>query len=72
MGGEAYSYADDYQIVGRLKQFADRKGMVEIPGEPHFILYQVYPLVGLVTAYHVQRGGAVGALLFLDGRLRSR
>ena len=26
MGGEAYSYADDYQIVGRLKQFADRKG----------------------------------------------
>ena len=27
MGGEAYSYADDYQIVGRLKQFADRKGL---------------------------------------------
>lgn len=26
MGGEAYSYADDHQIVGRLKQFADRKG----------------------------------------------
>lgn len=25
MGGEAYSYVDDYQIVGRLKQFADRK-----------------------------------------------
>lgn len=23
MGGEAYSYADDYQIVSRLKQFAD-------------------------------------------------
>lgn len=27
MGGEAYSYADDYQIVGRLKQFADKKGL---------------------------------------------
>lgn len=27
MGGEAYSYADDYQIVGRLKQFAGNKGL---------------------------------------------
>ena len=27
MGGEAYSYADDYQIIGRLKQFADKKGL---------------------------------------------
>ena len=27
IGGEAYSYADDYQIVGRLKQFADKKGL---------------------------------------------
>ena len=27
MGGEAYSYADDYQIVGRLKQFADKKNL---------------------------------------------
>lgn len=27
LGGEAYSYADDYQIVGRLKQFADRQGV---------------------------------------------
>ena len=27
MGGESYSYADDYQIVGKLKQFADRKGL---------------------------------------------
>ena len=27
MGGEAYNYADDYQIVGRLKQFADKKGL---------------------------------------------
>ncbi len=26
-GGEAYSYADDYQIVGKLKQFSDRKGL---------------------------------------------
>ncbi len=27
LGGEAYSYADDYQIVGRLKQFSDRYGI---------------------------------------------
>lgn len=27
MGGEAYSYADDYQIIGKLKQFADRKDL---------------------------------------------
>jgi len=27
LGGEAYSYADDYQIVGRLKQFADKRGV---------------------------------------------
>ena len=27
MGGEAYSYADDYQIVGRLKQFAESYGV---------------------------------------------
>lgn len=27
LGGEAYSYADDYQIVGRLKQFADKNGI---------------------------------------------
>ena len=27
MGGEAYSYADDYQIIGRLKQFADKQGL---------------------------------------------
>ncbi len=27
MGGEAYSYADDYQIVGRLKQFSDKNGV---------------------------------------------
>lgn len=27
LGGETYSYADDYQIVGKLKQFADRKGV---------------------------------------------
>ncbi len=27
LGGEAYSYADDYQIVGRLKQFADKNGV---------------------------------------------
>jgi len=26
-GGEAYSYADDYQIIGRLKQFADKNGL---------------------------------------------
>ena len=27
MGSEAYSYVDDYQIVGKLKQFADKKGL---------------------------------------------
>ena len=27
LGGEAYSYADDYQIVGRLKQFSDKHGI---------------------------------------------
>lgn len=27
MGGEAYSYANDYQIIGQLKQFADRHGI---------------------------------------------
>lgn len=27
LGGEAYSYADDYQIVSRLKQFADSHGV---------------------------------------------
>ncbi len=27
LGGEAYSYADDYQIVGKLKQFADSHGV---------------------------------------------
>lgn len=27
LGGEVYSYADDYQIVGRLKQFADKNGI---------------------------------------------
>lgn len=27
MCSEAYSYADDYQIIGRLKQFADRKSL---------------------------------------------
>ena len=27
LGGEAYSYADDYQIVGRLKQFSDKHGV---------------------------------------------
>lgn len=27
LGGEAYSYADDYQIVGKLKQFADSRGV---------------------------------------------
>ena len=27
LGGETYSYADDYQIVGRLKQFADKNGV---------------------------------------------
>ena len=26
-GGEKYSYASDYEIVGRLKQFADRNGV---------------------------------------------
>ena len=24
IGGEAYSYASDYEIIGRLKQFADK------------------------------------------------
>ena len=24
VGGEAYSYASDYEIVGKLKQFADK------------------------------------------------
>ena len=27
LGGEVYSYADDYQIVGRLKQFSDKHGI---------------------------------------------
>lgn len=27
LGGEAYSYADDYQIVGKLKQFSDKHGV---------------------------------------------
>ena len=27
LGGEAYSYADDYQIVGKLKQFAESFGV---------------------------------------------
>ena len=27
VGGEAYSYASDYEIVGKLKQFADRYGV---------------------------------------------
>ena len=27
MGGDSYSYADDYQIVSRLKQFADSNGI---------------------------------------------
>ncbi len=27
LGAEAYSYADDYQIVGKLKQFADSHGV---------------------------------------------
>ena len=26
-GGEAYSYANDYEIIGRMKQFADKKGV---------------------------------------------
>ena len=29
--------------------------MVEIPGEPHFIPYQVYPLVGLALEDDYQR-----------------
>ena len=24
VGGEAYSYASDYEIIGKLKQFADK------------------------------------------------
>lgn len=27
IGGEAYSYASDYEIIGRLKQFADKYGL---------------------------------------------
>ena len=27
VGGEAYSYASDYEIIGRLKQFADKYGI---------------------------------------------
>lgn len=27
IGGEAYSYASDYEIIGRLKQFADKCGL---------------------------------------------
>ena len=27
VGGEAYSYASDYEIIGRIKQFADRHGI---------------------------------------------
>lgn len=27
VGGDSYSYANDYQIVGRLKQFADSRGV---------------------------------------------
>ena len=27
VGGEAYSYASDYEIIGRLKEFADRSGI---------------------------------------------
>lgn len=27
LGGEAYSYADDYQIVGKFKQFSDKHGV---------------------------------------------
>ncbi|NLD32860.1 MAG: AAA family ATPase [Trichococcus flocculiformis] len=27
VGGEAYSYASDYEIIGRLKQFADKNGI---------------------------------------------
>ena len=27
IGGEAYSYASDYEIIGRLKQFADKYGI---------------------------------------------
>ena len=27
VGGEAYSYASDYEIIGKLKQFADRHGV---------------------------------------------
>lgn len=26
-GGDAYSYANDYEIIGRMKQFADKKGI---------------------------------------------
>jgi RecA-family ATPase len=27
VGGEAYSYASDYEVIGKLKQFADRHGV---------------------------------------------
>ena len=27
VGGEAYSYASDYEIIGRIKQFADQHGI---------------------------------------------
>lgn len=27
VGGEAYSYASDYEIIGKLKEFADRYGI---------------------------------------------
>ena len=26
-GGDAYSYANDYEVIGRMKQFADKKGV---------------------------------------------
>ena len=30
-GGEAYSYASDYEIIGRLKRFADRHSIASLP-----------------------------------------
>ena len=27
VGGEAYSYASDYEIIGKIKQFADKHGI---------------------------------------------
>ena len=27
VGGEAYSYASDYEIIGKIKQFADQHGI---------------------------------------------